>query len=142
MQPNLSLVTLGIADLKASIAFFEEAFGWKPSSASQDDVAFFQLHGIAFALWSRESLAEDAGVDSTDDSFGAITLALNMPSEKEVDDVFIRVEKAGGKITKPAQKVFWGGYSGYFADLDGHLWEVAYNPFWEMSADGIVALPV
>jgi uncharacterized glyoxalase superfamily protein PhnB len=140
MQPNLSLVTLGTNDLPRAIAFFEEALGWKPHPSSQDEVAFYQLNGIAFAFWGKDRLADDAKVAADGSGFEGFALAINMPSEAEVDEVIANAEKAGAKVLKHAEKVFWGGYSGYFADLDGHVWEVAYNPFWELN-DGIVTLP-
>jgi hypothetical protein len=140
MDQRLSLVTLGVADVAASTAFYGR-LGWKPSSASNDSVTFYQLGGIALGLYGREALAEDAHIDSAGTGFGGITLALNMRTREEVDAVLAEAEAAGAAILKPAQDVFWGGYSGYFADIDGHAWEVAWNPGFEITATGAVVLP-
>lgn len=140
MEPNLSLVTLGTTNLKSAIDFYENGLGWKRAGSSTDDVAFFQLSGIAFALWSTESLAKDAGVENTSPGFDRVSLAINLESESAVDELMAKVEKAGGKVTRAIEKTFWGGYSGYFSDLDGHLWEIAHNPFWELR-DGQVTIP-
>ncbi len=141
MRPRLSLVTLGVRDFERSLQFYREGLGWKPSSASQDDVAFFQLSGVVLALYPREKLAEDAQVSPQGSGFSGITLAYNAKSQEEVDLVLQTVENLGAKIVKKAQKVFWGGYSGYFADLDGHLWEVAWNPFFEFDESDNLILP-
>lgn len=95
-----------------------------------DEIAFFPLGGMILALYPCHLLAEDATFDASDGGFSGITLAQNVKSEPEVDEILDTVAKAGGKIIKPAQHVFWGGYSGYFADPDDYLWEVAYNPYW------------
>ena len=130
MRPKLNVITLGVKDLKESINFYKHGLGWSTSAAETDEVAFFPLGGIILALYPRHLLAEDATVDASGGGFSGITLAQNAKSEAEVDETLETVAKAGGKIIKPAQKVFWGGYSGYFADPDGYLWEVAYNPYW------------
>ena len=127
MQPRITLVTLGVADLARARAFYE-AWGWKPSAASQADVAFYQANGLALALWSRAALAADAHVEDTAPGFSGIALAYNARSRAEADEVFSRVIAAGARCLKPLQDVFWGGYSGYFADPDGFYWEVAHNP--------------
>ncbi len=140
MQPRLSLVTLGVSDLEKSRAFYE-AWGWKASSASQPSVAFFQANGLALALFGRADLARDAGVEDKPTGFAAITLAYNAHSKQEADEVFARAVAAGARAVKPLQDVFWGGYSGYFADPDGHLWEVAWNPFFPLDEQGHLFLP-
>lgn len=140
MQPRLSLVTLGVSDLEKSRAFYE-AWGWKASSASQPSVAFFQANGLALALFGRADLARDAGVEDKPTGFAAITLAYNAHSKQEADEVFARAIAAGARAVKPLQDVFWGGYSGYFADPDGHLWEVAWNPFFPLDEQGHLFLP-
>lgn len=130
MKPRISMITLGVRDLAAAIQFYEKGLGF-PRMESPPEVAFFTLNGTWLGLYGREALAEDATVSSKGDGFEAFTLAHNVISEKEVDKVISQAVKAGATLVKKPQKVFWGGYSGYFKDLDGHLWEVAYNPlFW------------
>ena len=142
MRQKLSLVTLGVKDFQRSVDFYRNGLGWKTSSASGDDVAFFPMGGIVLALYPREKLAEDATVDARGSGFSGIALAYNAKSETEVDEVLQTVERIGGKIVKSAQKVFWGGYSGYFADPDGYLWEVAWNPFWAFDDHDNLVLPM
>jgi uncharacterized protein len=134
MRQKLNLITFGVNDLKKSVSFYEN-LGWKKSDKSMDDFVLFPLGGITLSLYSREKLAEDATLEYEPSEFSGITLSFNARSEKEVDDVLKEVKKLGATIVKPAQKVFWGGYSGYFKDLDGHLIEVAHNPFWEMDVN-------
>lgn len=141
MRQKLNLITLGVQNLERSADFFEKGLGWKRSSASVGDLVLFSLGGFALALYPRHLLAEDANVSEAGNGFRGITLALNTKSEQEVDEVLAEAEKAGATIAKPAQKVFWGGYSGYFRDPDGNLFEVAYNPFWEMDEKGDINLP-
>jgi len=138
MDRRISLITLGVADLARSRRFYE-TLGWKASGPS-DDVAFFQAGGMILALWSRTSLAEDAGV-SDKGGFGGIVLAQNVESAKAVDAVLGEAEKAGGRILKPGHEAFWGGYTGHFADPDGHPWEIAWNPGFTILDDGSVKLP-
>jgi len=138
MEQRLSLVTLGVADLQRSLDFYE-ALGWKRGNENPD-VAFFQLPGMILALWSRTALAEDAGLAANERGFGGITLAYNARSRADVDAIFVEAERAGARILKPAKDTFWGGYSGYFADPDGHPWEVAWNPEWKLNKKGDVKL--
>lgn len=140
MQPRLTLVTLGVADLAKSRAFYE-TWGWKASSASQPSVAFYQANGLVLALWGRADLAKDAGVEDESTGFAAISLAYNAHSKQEADEVYARAVAAGARAVKPLQDVFWGGYSGYFADPDGHLWEVAWNPSFPLDEQGHMFLP-
>ena len=140
MEQRLSLVTLGVADLSRSRRFYEEGLGWKRGNDSAD-VAFYQLPGGVFALWARPLLAADAGVADSGAAFSGVALAYNARSREEVDTVLAEAGAAGAEIVKPAHDTFWGGYSGYFADPDGHLWEIAHNPFWTISEDGSVRLP-
>ena len=140
MQPRLTLVTLGVTDLAKARAFYE-AWGWRASSASQPEVAFFQANGLALALWSRADLAKDAGVQDRPTGFSVVTLAYNARSKEEADEVYALAIAAGAKATKPLQDVFWGGYSGYFADPEGHLWEVAWNPAFPLDEEGHMFLP-
>lgn len=128
MKPRISMVTLGVADLARSVKFYEQGLGF-PRMESPPEVAFFTLNGTWLGLYDRDALAEDATVSGEGSGFRGIALAHNVASESEVDDVLAEAVAAGATLVKPGQKVFWGGYSGYFADPDGHLWEVAHNPF-------------
>lgn len=139
MDQRLSLVTLGVADLERARRFYEAGLGWERNN-KDDSVAFYQLPGMILALWSREALAEDAGIADGGAVFGGVALAYNTRSRGEVDAVLAEAETAGARILKPADETFWGGYSGYFADPDGHLWEVGWNPFWSMDAEGRIRL--
>lgn len=136
MQQKLHLITLGTDDFQKSVDFYEKGLGWKKSDKSMDGLALFNLGGIVLALHPREELAADTTLDYQPSTFSGLTISHNTRSEKEVDEVLAKVAELGATIVKPAQKVYWGGYSGYFKDLDGHLFEVAYNPFWEMDENG------
>ena len=138
MEQRLSLVTLGVADIQRSLSFYE-ALGWKRANRHAE-VVFFQLRGMVLGLFSRDSLAADAKLDTAGSGFGGITLAYNARSKEDVDAVLQEAERVGAKILKPAEDVFWGGYSGYFADPDGHPWEVAWNPEWELTEEGEVRM--
>lgn len=140
MQPRLTLVTLGVADVAAARSFYER-LGFKASSDSNADVTFFNAGGVALALFGRAALAADALAENTTPGFSGVTLAHNVGSANEVDSVMAEAYAAGAVIGKAAGKTFWGGYAGYFADLDGHLWEVAHNPFWPLDSEGRVTLP-
>jgi predicted lactoylglutathione lyase len=140
MDRRVSLITLGVADLGASRAFYER-LGLAASPASNADVAFFQLDGMALALFGRAALAEDAHVANSQPGFSGITIAQNQHSKAEVDRIMAEAKAAGATILKPAQDVFWGGYCGYFSDPDGHLWEIAWNPFFPLDARGRLSLP-
>ena len=138
--PRINLITLGVADLARSRAFYE-ALGWRASAASQPSVVFFQGNGFALALFGRDALAADAGIEDSRPGFSGITLAFNGRSKEEVDAAYARALAAGGRAVKAPHDVFWGGYSGYFADPDGHLWEVAWNPFFPLDERGNLHLP-
>ena len=140
MEQRLSLVTLGVADLARACRFYEEGLGWRRGNR-HDEVAFYQAGGMVLALWGRDALADDAGLPRSGSGFPGIALAYNTRDKAEVDAVLAEAEAAGGKIVKPAKDTFWGGYSGYFADPDGHLWEVAWNPDWSLADDGSIHLP-
>lgn len=140
MEQRLSFVTLGVADVGRSRSFYD-ALGWKASSASQPSVAFYDAGGVVFSLFARSSLAADAGIADSAPGFSGVALAHNVASPAEVDRVLVAAVAAGARLVKPGQKAFWGGYSGYFADPDGHLWEVAHNPFFPLDASGRVTLP-
>jgi uncharacterized protein len=139
MEQRLSLITLGVADVARSRRFYE-ALGWRASGASQDDVSFFQAGGMALALWGRTELTRDAGMPDGS-GFGGVALAYNARSRAEVDDVLGQARTAGAHILRPARDTFWGGYAGYFADPDGHPWEVAWNPHFLLDAGGNLRLP-
>jgi uncharacterized glyoxalase superfamily protein PhnB len=141
MRQKLNLVTLGVKDFDRAVDFYKNGLGWKTSSANTGDTAFFPMGGIVLSLYPREKLAEDAMVDAHGSGFSGITLSYNTKSQEEVDEVLRAVDKIGGKIVKPGQKVFWGGYNGYFADLDGYLWEVAWNPFFAFDDQDNLILP-
>ena len=140
MEPRISLITLGVADLGRARAFYE-ALGWRASSASTADVAFFQGNGLALALYGRAALAADAAVPDRPTGFSGVTLAHNARSKAEADAIFAEALAAGATSLKRPHETFWGGYSGYFADPDGHLWEVAWNPFFPLDARGNLRLP-
>jgi len=140
MKQHLHIVTLGIKDLETSKNFYAETLGWKLSSASSEEIVFFQSGGVVLALFPRDELAKDALVESNGSGFAGFTLAYNAQSEKEVDDIIADLKSKGVKIVKEPQKVFWGGYSSYFADPDGFLWEVAYNPFFPFDEGGNLKL--
>ncbi|TWT77421.1 fosfomycin resistance protein FosB [Posidoniimonas polymericola] len=128
MQPRISMITLGVRDLAASVAFYRGGLGF-PQLESPPSVAFFTLNGTWLGLYGRDALAEDATVPAEGSGFNSFALAHNVASEEEVHAVVDQAVAAGAKLIKEPHKVFWGGYSGYFADPDGHLWEVAHNPF-------------
>ena len=143
MGPRINIVTLGVHDLAAARVFYEDGLGWRVSSASNEHIVFMQLGALVLALYPWKALAEDALQDSSavGEGFRGMTLAHNVADKESVAPILALAEKAGGKIVKPAQDVFWGGHSGYFADLDGHLWEVAWNPFVSLSPTGELILP-
>ena len=135
MNQHLHIITLGVKDLEASKKFYAETLGWK-ISRPQEGIAFFQAGGVVFAIYPREMLAEDALVSPEGSGFSGITLAYNARSEAEVDEIISDLKSKGAKIVKEPQKVFWGGYSSYFADPDDYRWEVAYNPFFPFNENG------
>ncbi len=136
---RVTLITLGVRDLDRSKAFYG-ALGWRPAQ-EVEGTAFYQLHGQALALFGLDALAEDQGRPGAALGVGALTLAQNFASEEGVDAAFRRAELAGAVILKRPVAVSWGGYSGYWADPDGHVWEVAFNPFWPLGEDGVLTLP-
>ena len=135
LKPKISIITLGVSDLAKSIVFYERLGFRLESEENLDKIAFFVLEGAAarLALFPRDQLAKDIGVPAAGSGFAGFTLAHNVASPEEVDKVLAAAEAKGATIIKPGQEVFWGGYSGYFADPDGHYWEVAYNPFEDLT---------
>ena len=141
LAQRINIITLGVADVAAATAFYER-LGWRKSGASQPDITFMRLGNLVLSLFSREALAHDANLTLPEASaFNGMTLAINLPSEAEVDAAMDHAAAAGAKILKSPQKVFWGGYSGYFADPDGHAFELAYNPFFPLDENGLIVLP-
>lgn len=142
MEQRLSLVTLGVDDL-AAVRQFYGRLGWRESAASNDSVAFYQLGGVALGLFSRAALAGEAGVPDSAEraTFGGVALAYNVREKADVDAVLDEAKSAGGRLLGAGEERFWGGYSGYFADPAGHVWEVAWNPFFPLDGNGAISLP-
>ncbi len=141
LDRRISLITLGVADVQASAAFYER-LGWTRSSASQEQIVFIKLKGLALGLFSREELSKDANLaEAGPAGFSGITLAHNLQSPEAVDAAMALAVASGARQVKAPEKVFWGGYSGYFADPDGHLWELAHNPFAPLDEAGHMILP-
>lgn len=143
MDQRLSLVTLGVTDLDRARAFYQ-ALGWEPGP-SPEHIQFFQAGGMVVGLWDRAALAVDSGIDVSEDTdetpgsgdgWGGKVLGLNVTSAGEVDEQMAQAEEAGAAVLRPASSRFWGGYSGVFTDPDGHVWEIAYNPYWSVTQDG------
>ena len=141
MLPAISMLTLGVRDLERARAFYRDGLGWPLSSASGDEVAFFRLAGTVLALWSRDALADDAGLPRTGSGFGGIVLAHNVGTFAEVDAALTAVAAAGGTVLRPGRATEWGGYVGYFADPEGYVWEVTCAPMFVLEPDGRLALP-
>lgn len=141
MQPRISIITLGVEDLQRSYEFYT-ALGLASSKTPEDGIIFFKTSGTCLALYPLSALAEDVSEDLkiAKTGFSGITLAHNTQTQIEVDQILAKVASIGGKIVKPAQDVFWGGYSGYFSDPDGYLWEVAYGDCWEFNQDGSLVI--
>jgi hypothetical protein len=140
MEPRISIVTLGVDDLDRAARFYG-AMGLKRHAGIAEGVAFYQMGGLILALFPREELAKDAGVALLPGGHAGIALAYNTRSEDEVDAVLALAAEAGGTIVRPASRAFWGGRTGYFADTEGHLWEVAHNPAFPIADDGTILLP-
>ena len=140
MTPQrVTLITLGVDDLDRAKAFYG-ALGWVPTE-QQDGVVFYQINGLVLGLFGRAALAKDQGRPAAKLGTGAMTLAQNFSTKEDVDAAFALAIRSGAKVLKLPEEVFWGGYSGYYADPDGHVWEVAFNPFWTLSEDGSLTLP-
>ena len=140
MNQHVHLITLGVRDMEASKKFYTETLGWRPAGSSNEEITFFQAGGVVLSIFQREKLAEDALVEPEGNGFAGFTLAYNARSEAEVDEIIRELRSKGVTILKEPQKVFWGGYSSYFADPDGYCWEVAYNPFIPFDENGNLKL--
>ncbi|MFD1881709.1 VOC family protein [Paracoccus pacificus] len=139
-RQRVTLVTLGVADMMRARRFYE-GWGWTPHQPEQEGVLFFQMNGAVLALFGISDLAADQGRADAQLGTGAMTLAQNCADDAETDAVFDAAIAAGATPLKRPEKVFWGGYSGYFSDPDGHVWEIATNPFWPLDSDGSLTLP-
>ena len=140
MEQRLSLVTLGVADLERSIAFYRDVVGWSPEPGPEG-VAFFDLGAVVFGLYPHTDLAGEMKIsEQRTGTYEGFSLAHNARSRKEVDAIFASLKAKGATILKEPEEMFWGGYSGYFADIDGHAWEVAFNPFWTVGDDGRISM--
>ncbi len=136
MEQRVTIIGLGVASLEVSNKFYKEKFGWKLIATSNEYISFFQLNGILLSLYPREKLAEDARVSAEGNGFKGFSLAYNTRSKEEVDSLFENLKSKGVKIIKQPEEVFWGGYSGYIADPDDNLWEIAFNPFLPLDENG------
>lgn len=137
MEQRISVVTLGVDDLTRARAFYADGLGWEPVMEA-DEVVFFQLNGLVLGLFGRADLAADAGLEDAGTGAGGMALGYNVRARADVDAVLAEAVAAGARLLKPGRDTFWGGYAGYFADPDGHLWEVAWNPPWPIDAQGNV----
>ena len=140
MEQRLSLITLGVEDLTRSREFYER-LGWRRAFTKAEGIVFFQAGSMALALYPRHELAKEAGVTPEGSGFAGIALAYNTRNRAEVDSVLEEAATAGAIIVRPAQEAFWGGYSGYFSDPDGFLWEIAWNPGFQITEDGSIRIP-
>jgi|SRR5580704_4802541 catechol 2,3-dioxygenase-like lactoylglutathione lyase family enzyme len=140
MEQRVSIITLGVRNLERSKSFYER-LGWRRGMTKSEGIAFFQAGRIALALFPREELARDANITDDGQGFRGFSLAYNTRQREEVDAVIAEAEAAGATVLKPAEEAFWGGYSGYFADPDRFVWEVAWNPFFEIAEDGGIRIP-
>lgn len=136
MEQRLTIVGLGVKDLQVSNHFYETILGWEKHPSSNEGISFFKLNGILLSLYPSEKLAEDAGVAPDGSGFKGFSLAHNARSKEEVDSLIRNLEAKGVKVVKQPEEVFWGGYSGYIADPDDNLWEIAFNPFLTLDAKG------
>ncbi len=136
MEQRLTIVGLGVNNLIESTSFYENKFGWKKMKSSNENISFFQLNGLLLSLYPKDKLAEDAQVSAEGSGFKSFSLAYNTRSKEEVDEIIKSLSSKGVKVVKVPEEVFWGGYSGYIADLDDNLWEIAYNPFLSLDEAG------
>ena len=141
MEQRLSLITLGAENVQTLTHFYVNIFGWKPLPSSNDDITFFQLNGFQLSIYNKQALANDAGVTGIGNGHNSCTLAYNLDSRDKVNALFEELKAKGANIIKEPQEVFWGGYSGYIADPEHNLWEIAYNPFMQFDDSGNVLPP-
>jgi catechol 2,3-dioxygenase-like lactoylglutathione lyase family enzyme len=140
MKPRLNIVTLGVKNLQKSREFYKNALGWEPSPGSDENIVFFHQGGIVLGLYPLDKLAEDAGVSAERSGFSGVTLAINQDSKEAVTETFEKAVKNGAMVLVEPRETFWGGYDAYFADPDGHPWEIAWAPFWEFDEQGSLKL--
>lgn len=141
MKQSISFVTLAVNDFQKELSFYKNTLGWHPFNVVEETVAFFKVGTFAFSLCAYNELSKDVGRDLETKPYLGFTLAQNVPSEQAVDEIFNSIRKADGTIVKEPEHASWGGYSGYFTDPEGHLWEIAYNPQFEYDADGTMIVP-
>jgi catechol 2,3-dioxygenase-like lactoylglutathione lyase family enzyme len=141
MKQTISFVTIAVNDFDKELTFYRDTLGWKPFNTVDGTIAFFNAGGLVFSICAYKELSDDVGKEMRTAPYLGVTLAQNLPSEKEVDDTFASIRSGGGTIVKEPARTSWGGYSGYFADPEGHLWEVAYNPQFEYADDGTMVIP-
>ena len=141
MGPWVSIVTLGVRDLKSAGTFYEEGLGWTPSAASNADIVYFRLGAVVLALYPRRVLAAEAGLGDSGRGFDGVTLSHNVTSRAAVDEALREAVAAGGTILKFGREMAWGGYAGHLTDPDGHVWEIAWNPNLKLKRDGRLVLP-
>lgn len=140
MKQSISFVTLAVNDFNKELAFYRDVLGWQPFNVMENTIAFFKVGSFVFSLCSTKELSEDVGSELTTKPYLGLTLAQNLPSEAAVDEAFANLRKAGATITKEPVRAPWGGYSGYFTDPEGHLWEIAHNPQFEYDTDGTMLI--
>ncbi|WP_159523202.1 VOC family protein [Sunxiuqinia indica] len=140
MKPRLNIVTVGANNLKQSREFYRRALSWEPAKGSDENIVFYDQSGIVFALYPLDKLAEDAEIPADRSGFSGVTLAINLESKDAVDQLYKQVIENGGKSLVEPRKTFWGGYDCYFADPDGHSWEIAWAPFWKFDDNGSLIL--
>ena len=133
MKPKLAIITLGVTDMATAKKFYEQGMGLIPEKESSDTITFYDMNGVWLSLYPKDKLAEDVTVSAEGSGFSGVAIAHNEPSKEEVHKVIEEARSAGARVIKEPQDVFWGGYSGYFEDPDGHLWEIAYNPFTDLT---------
>lgn len=141
MPQRLTMITLAVQDIAKTRDFFEIGLGWTLNASPSPDIAFYQIPGMVFALYSRDALSREIALPVTDQPFGALTLAWNGRTQDEVDAMYAKAVAAGATPVKPPEEAFWGGYSSYVEIPGGHLLEIAHNPFWTLNEDGTVQLP-
>jgi uncharacterized protein len=141
MKQSISFVTIAVNDFQKELSFYKDVLGWQPFNVIEGTIAFFKVGSFVFSLCSYKELSEDVGAELETKPYLGFTLSQNLPSEQAVNEIFESIRKAGGTITKEPTRASWGGYSGYFTDPEGHLWEVAHNPQFEYDAEGTMLLP-